>query len=133
MIKKAFVAAALAGLAACGNPAEEADNPEPTAVEAAVAPGEASYAGTYEVNLPDGTIRTSVLNADGTFADSVDGEVVDTGTWEETAPDRVCFAHRGPDGSIAPSMCYTAGEMAEDGTFTVTPDDGPELTLKKIG
>lgn len=91
-----------------------------------------SWAGTYEVRLPDGGIRVSTLRPDGSFADTQDGREVDTGFWSLSTDGRVCFDHRGPDGSVARSRCYAASSPGDDGTFTVTPEAGPTLTLRKI-
>jgi hypothetical protein len=122
--------AALAGaLAACGDAAEESDDTtaveEPAATQAAV---EESSAGTYEFDM-DGTPTVAVLKPDGTYTDTQDGEVIESGTWEDRDDGKTCFD---PEGDEAPSVCYTIGETAADGTFVATPDDGSDpLTIRK--
>jgi len=127
-MKKLVLAAALTGaLAACGNPAEESDDPiAPSATETAAAAE--GWAGTYEFEV-DGKTTTSALMADGTYTDTVDDEVVESGTWEENAEGQVCFD---PTGEDTPVTCFTAGEVAEDGTFVATPNEGEPLTIRKV-
>ena len=127
-MKKLFLIAALAGaLAACGDAAEESDEPTaPVATETVAAEG---WAGTYEFEA-DGKTTTAMLMADGMYTDTVDGEVVESGTWEENAEGKVCFD---PAGDDTPVTCFTAGETAADGTFVATPDEGAPLTIRKIG
>jgi len=114
-------------LAACGGAAEESDDPMPAATEVVVAAD--GWAGTYEFEI-DGKKTTAVLMAEGTYSDTVDGEIVESGVWHENSEGQVCFD---PIGEQSPATCFTAGEMAEDGTFVVTPDEGEPLTVKRIG
>ena len=107
-----------------GDPAT--DDPMPAATERVAAEG---WAGTYEFEV-DGQKTTAVLMPDGMYSDSVDGEVVESGLWQEDAGGQVCFD---PTGDEAPVTCFTAGERAADGTMVVTPDEGEPLTVKKIG
>ena len=75
-MKKLILLAALgAALGACGDATETAD--DASAVEAPAASetvAEESSAGTYEFDM-DGTATVAVLNADGTYTDSQNGEV----------------------------------------------------------
>lgn len=120
-------------LAACGGAAEESDDPMPAAPAPAPAPEVVAaadgWAGTYEFEI-GGKKTTAVLMAEGTYSDTVDGEIVESGVWHENAEGQVCFD---PIGEQAPPICYTAGERAEDGSLVVTPDDGEPLTVKKVG
>lgn len=126
-MKQAIAVATFAlALAACGDAAEESDDPVPTATETVAAE---SWTGIYEFEV-DGQTTTSTLLADGTYTDTVDGEVVQSGQWEENAARKVCFDPAGDEVAIA---CYAAGEVADDGTMVVTPDEGEPLTVRKIG
>lgn len=126
-MKQAIAVAMLAlALAACGDAAEESDDPVPAATETVASEG---WPGTYEFEV-DGRTTTSTLLADGTYTDTVDGEVVQSGQWEENAAGKVCFDPAGDEAAIA---CYAAGEVADDGTMVVTPDEGEPLTVRKIG
>jgi hypothetical protein len=130
-MKNLVLAAGLSlALVACNDAAEEADD---TAVAEAPAATEAvaaeSSAGTYEFEM-DGKATVAVLNPDGTYTDTQDGAVVESGTWEDRDDGKTCFdnAEAGNDTVV----CYTLGETGADGTFVATPDDGTDpLTIKK--
>ena len=117
-MKPAVAMLALA-LAACGDAAEESDDPVPTE----------GWTGVYEFET-GGQKTTSTLMADGTFTDTVGGEVVQSGQWEERPDGKVCFDPVGDEAAVA---CYAAGEIAPDGTMLVTPDEGEPLTVRRIG
>lgn len=129
-MKRLVLVAMLAGaLAACGDAAEEAD--DTATAETAEATPEAtatSSAGTYEFEL-DGKATVAVLNPDGTYTDTQDGEVTESGTWEDRDDGKTCFDSEGGDDTV---VCYTVSEAAEDGTQVATPDNGTDpLTIKK--
>lgn len=123
-MKRLAIMIAATALAACSNKAA----PESPAAEAATA--EIS-AGTYDVTQADGTRMFAVLNANGTYTDSVDGAVVESGTWERKDDGSTCFTPA--EGSSAKPSCYTGGALAADGSFTATPDSGEPVKAKKIG
>lgn len=126
-MKKLVLAAALtSALAACGDAAEEADDTATVETPAATEAAAETMAGTYEFEV-DGVRTTSVLNADGTYTDSTDGEVVETGTWAEK-DGKTCFD---PEGAAGES-CFTSTEPDADGVFIATPDGGDPLTIRKI-
>ena len=120
----------LAGLAACSKPAPD-PAPEPTAEEttAAATPAVAngSAPGTYEVVAADGSIGTSVINADGTYSDmDAEGKVIAEGTWA-VVDGKTCFT---PTTEGVAAMCFTETAPAEDGSFTATPDEGDPVTVR---
>ena len=121
MKKLLLVAAAACALAACDNAAEESD--EPVVEETAE-----TMAGTYEYEM-DGKPTIAVLTADGIYSDTQDGEIVESGTWEEREDGKVCFD---PAGEDTPATCFTVGETDPDGTFVATPDEGEPLTIRKV-
>lgn len=129
-MKRLILVAALGvALAGCGDAAEDSD--EPAAVETPAATetvAEETAAGTYEFDM-DGKATIAVLNPDGTYTDTQDGEVIESGTWEDRDDGTTCFDSEGGDDTV---VCYTVSEAAEDGTQTATPDDGSEtLTIRK--
>jgi hypothetical protein len=132
MNKLAFVMAPLL-LAGCSSPpAEEAPDVEP-ATEAAETAGmvsaNGSPPGTYEVTAADGTVTRTVLNADGTYTDMAeDGTVLAEGTWV-IADGKSCFT---PSTEGVDAMCFTESAPAEDGSFTVTPDEGEPATVRPV-
>lgn len=115
--------AAVAALAACGEPApepvaEETTAPEPMA-EAGVTPG------VYDAFDADGPAGTTTINADGTYID-VDADGTERrGTYVRRSG-QDCFD---PDGDEA-EVCWTVGAPAADGSFTATSPEGMELTIR---
>lgn len=118
-----LIAALGVALAGCDQAAEEADEPTAVATTEAAA---ATMAGTYEFEV-DGIKTTAVLNPEGTYADSTDGTVTETGTWVET-DGKTCFD---PEGE-ASETCFTSTEPDAEGVFVATPDEGEPLTIKRI-
>ena len=139
MKKLILVAGLSVALAACGDNA--APTEEPAATDAA-APAETDAAattasrevptGTFEY-MSDGDQTITVVKEDGTYTDSKEGEVIESGTWKQDAEGRACFTETTPpEGEESKTVCFTTGETGPDGTFTATPDDGGEvLTVKK--
>lgn len=117
-------------LAACAQePAEEAAE-EPAAVEEeapAMVAANGAGPGTYEVTAADGTVTTAILNADGTYTDmDAEGTVTEEGTWE-VVDGKTCFT---PTTEGGEAMCFTESEIAADGSFTATADDGTVVTVR---
>lgn len=109
-------------LAACSNKAPETPPSEAAAVEIS--------AGSYDVTQSDGSRMISVLNANGTYTDSVTGAVVENGTWERKDNGSTCFTPA--EGSAGKPACFTTDGAAADGSFTITPDSGDPMKVKKI-
>lgn len=118
---------AATALAACSSePAEEAVE-TPAATETAAA---GDLTGTYEVTRPDGTGMTVAVKADGTYTESAGGKVLEEGTWSQT-DGKSCFTPtEDPENRV---FCYANSAPSADGTFTLTPDEGEALTVKKVG
>ena len=76
----------------------------------------------------NGTVTTTVLNADGSYTDSnASGKVTGLGTWA-VKDGKTCFtATKGSD-----SGCYTEAAPGADGSFTATPEKGDPVTVKPI-
>ena len=127
-MKKLVLIAAVAALSACNQNKAE---PAPAASEAAAPtpaasalPAAADMAGTYEFDYK-GKATTSVMKADGTYEDSQDGKVTETGKWT-VKDNKSCFTpEKGKE------QCTSDGPMGSDGTFTVTPDEGAPYTVTK--
>ena len=125
----ACVTGALA-LAGCDNAAEEADDTaaDTTAVaEPAAAPSPAMtagdggpMAGTYEATLPDGTVMTQTLTAEGGLSTTGPDGAEMTGTWRHDDAGNYCETWAGME-----EECYTMAVDA-DGTWTSTPLSDPE-------
>ena len=110
-------------LAACSNNAA----PEQSPSEAATIK---VSAGSYDITQADGSRLISVLNANGTYTDTVNGAVTESGTWADKDDGATCFTPT--DDSDAKAQCYTFSAPAEDGSFTATPSEGDPIKVKKI-
>lgn len=127
-MKKLALIAAFAALSACSQEAEEpADT---TAMEEAV-PAETMAmeedpAGTYDVKMADGTMGTTVINADGTYTDTGADGTTQSGTFVRK-DGKDCFDPEGDD----PEMCWTVSEPAADGSFTATDPEGNTVTVTR--
>jgi len=126
-MKKLIAIAAALTLAACGGGDDAADagsDSAPAASSASDMPADST--GTYVGTGADGEEVTTTLNADGTFQDTVGGEVIRSGTWED-AMRGTCFVEEGVEGE----MCYNMGAPGPDGTVEVTGPDGVTTTMRK--
>jgi hypothetical protein len=128
-MKRTLAVLAIGMLAACGSN-ETAEAPaEDTAVAETADTGSNAAPGTYEVTMADGSMMTATLAEDGTYTDTVDGEVTETGVWAIVG-EKTCFTPA--EGSEGTPMCYSDSPMGEDGTFTATPDEGDPITVRKV-
>lgn len=129
-MKRLIAIAAVLTLAACGggDDAAEADAAGTDAASPAAVDMPAGSAGTYVGAGADGKEMTTTLAADGTFTDTVDGEVIRNGTWSDSIRG-TCFVEIGVEGEA----CYSLGTPAADGTISVTGPDGTTTTMKKTG
>ena len=127
-MKKLVMLAALTMLSACSQKAEESKDapaaPVETAAPAPVAnPGTAP--GRYDVKMADGTVASTVINADGSYEDiDPKGKTVKKGKYTHK-DGKDCFD---PDGD-EPGMCWSTSKPAADGSFTATADDGTVVTV----
>lgn len=127
-MKKIFAIAAIMALSACGGDADVEDVVVEDVAVVEVSPAAGTFTGTTE----DGTVWTSVLNEDGTYIDTTGGEVTETGSWTDTNG-QICFVPDVAEGEEpGPTTCSTMGEIAEDGTVTVTSAEGEEMTIQKV-
>lgn len=126
------IAAALA-LAACSQQADDAPAPTETADTAMTSaePTNTSQldaedaVGTYDVTWADGTVTTTMINADGTYVDTMEGEETATGNWL-VKEGKSCLT---PEGGA--EMCWTDSARADDGSWTATAEDGTTVTVRK--
>ena len=131
-MKRIMLVAALATVAACSQaePApeatEEAAAPAPAAPSLAADGGPAT--GTYRVNTSDGKVVIEEVRADGTYVDTIDGEVVETGRWEQKSPEQFCFTK---DEEGATQKCNTEAVDAA-GVWTSTDSDGKVATVERV-
>jgi hypothetical protein len=129
-MRKLFLIAACAALAAC---AQEAEQPAPKASDAVsmpMIPTLASFAGTYDYTLADGTTGITTMMPDGTFTDVMAGEAV-KGSWSVTDA-KVCIDPAG-DEADQQIACYTISEPDAEGAQTAIADSGTVTRIKRKG
>ena len=127
-----MLVAALATVTACS----EAE-PAPEATEAAAAPAPAApslaadgqpAADTYRVTTSDGKVILEDVRADGTYVDTVDGKVVETGRWEQKSPEQYCYTK---DGEGETQKCNTEAVDAK-GVWTSRDAEGKVATVERV-
>lgn len=130
-MKKIIFLAALAALSACSQKTEEKAEPtaapaETAAPAAAAGPAVASTTapGTYDVKMADGTMATTVINADGTYVDT-DAKGKQVKGQYATHDGKDCFDPEGDE----MGMCWAVSKPGADGSFTATADDGTVVTV----
>lgn len=126
-MKKLLLLTALVALSACSQKAEESKEtaaaPTETATPAPVADS-GTKTGTYDVKMADGTMATTVINADGSYVDtSAKGEIVKGLYASKDGKD--CFD---PEGD-ALGACWDVTKPAADGSFTATSPEGTVVTV----
>ncbi|WP_336986376.1 hypothetical protein [Altererythrobacter aquiaggeris] len=121
-MKKIIALAAVATLAGCSQaePDTSGDtSPDLTAMAEPeqIAVDGGPIAGVYVATAPDGSSVTQTLTDDGKVTNTVDGEVVATGTYDMgQAENQACFTYTD---SEFPDGCFILGEVV-DGTWTAT-------------
>lgn len=123
-MKKIFLLAGVAALAACGSNEAPADD---AAVDAAPATVAYNDVGTWDISNPDGSTARTQLNADGTYVDIVDGDESGGGTWRRDG-DSLCF-----DGSAEgeEEACWNTTAEA-NGSFTATDANGVSVNVSRV-
>ncbi|MEE1876326.1 hypothetical protein [Altererythrobacter litoralis] len=128
-MKKLIVAASFLAIAGCTQPNEQTDEAAAPAEAEMAAPtvSNGSPPGTYEATATDGSVMTTVINADGTYSDTAaDGTLVAEGTWA-VVDGKTCFT---PTTEGREPMCFTVSAAADDGSFIATPDAGDPVTVR---
>lgn len=134
-MKRLVLIAALAGLSACGQKAEE--GPAPAATDT-TAPAQAAGStavdgkpdtGVFELTSADGKeVVKQTYNADGTLSSTTDGKTV-TGTWSKKEPSTYCVTL---EGDVA-ATCYL--DKMDGGVWSTTNEADPKdtFTIKRVG
>lgn len=132
-MKKILAFAALAALSACSNPApapetEAATESEaPAAAATNIAADGKPSVGKFKITDKDGKVYTEEDKADGTYATTKDGKVVETGKWEQKDPNTFCFTK---DEKDAKQVCNT--EKVENGVWTTTNAKGEVSKVERV-
>ena len=134
-MKRIFVIAALATVAACSQPAPA---PEPTAEASAEAAAPAAAAGTlaadgkpshgtFKVTTAKGDVLMDEVKPDGTYVTSKDGKVIETGKWVQKSPTLYCYTK---DQKDAVQECNE--EKVENGVYTSKNPKGEVATIERV-
>ncbi len=124
--------ASACALVACGSAEADVEPVDATAgTEVETAFVDSPLVGTYGGTTEDDEPWTSTINADGTYEDSVAGEVTETGTWSHT-DDEICFNPAVMEGETAEQTCMTLLEVNDDGSLHMRGPDGSEMTVPKL-
>jgi len=139
MMKRIIVIAALAAVAACSKPApapeatteasaEASAEATPVAAAAPLAADGKPSVGQYKVTTHDGKILMEDVKADGTYVDTIDGKVVETGKWEQKSPAQYCFTK---DEAGAKQKCNTE-QVDDKGVWTSVDAEGKTATVVRV-
>lgn len=125
-MKKLFLLAALTALSACSQKTDESKDTAAAPTETAAPPADAGTApGTYDVKMADGTVASTIINADGTYADiDAQGKTAKKGKFTHKHG-KDCFDPDGDEGEA----CWALSPIAADGSFTATAPDGTAVTV----
>ena len=134
-MKKIVFVAALAALAACSKPeaAPTADATEQAAAIAApaaqtVAADGKPSTGTYKITTADGKVYMEEDKPDGTYVETQDGKVTETGKWVQKSPEQFCTTK---DEAGAKERCGTE-KVDDKGVWTSVNPDGKTVTIVRV-
>ena len=130
--------AAIAGLSACSQQ-EAAPAPETTETAAApadtAAPAAGSMAadgkspiGQFKITTSKGEVLMEDVRADGTYTTTMDGKVVESGKWEQKAPDTYCYTS---DEAGSTQECNTEG-VDDKGVWTSVNAKGEKAIVERV-
>lgn len=128
-MKKLVVIAAATLISACGS----GDNGSADTATPATAPAAQNSAlvGVYGGTDMDGNAWSSQMNADGTYTDTVGGEVTETGTWTHSG-DQLCFTAQSVEGPSPTPTCLTLININDDGSLLMADPEGNETTVPRL-
>lgn len=134
-MKRIIAIAALAAVAACSQLAPAPEATEEAAAEPAAAPVAETVAadgksstGTFKVTTGDGKVFMEEVKADGTYVQTQDGKVVETGKWVQKSPTQYCYTK---DEEGAKEECNTE-QVDAKGVWTSTNAKGETATIERV-
>ena len=134
-MKRIIAIAALATVSACSQPAPAPEATEEAAAEPAVpAAGESvaadgkSSVGTFKVTTSDGKVLMEEVKADGTYVQTIDGKIVQTGKWVQKSPSQYCSTKDEPD---ATEECNTE-QVDANGVWTSVDPEGKTARVERV-
>lgn len=133
-MKRFIVIAALASVAACSEPApapepaaEAAAEAAPAAETATVAADNKPSVGKFKVTTAKGVFVEEV-KPDGTYVQTKDGKVTETGKWVQKSPSQYCYTK---DAEGAKEVCNTE-QVDDKGVWTSVDPEGKTATVERI-
>jgi hypothetical protein len=126
-MKKLTLILATCALAACKQTAPAPVPSESATPAPAASATMADMSGTYDYEY-DGKPRVTVMRPDGSYEDTVDGKVVESGTYA-MKDGKLCM-----DDKKDPEQCWVMTEPDADGKLTATSADGKivlQITKRK--
>lgn len=130
MKKLAVIGSALL-LVACGSGDDAVATDAPAEAAATTPAADDPLVGNFGGTTADGKAWTSAMSADGTYQDTLDGEVAETGTWTHE-DDQVCFTPAAEAGSAATGTCLTLLNVNDDGSLVMADAEGTETTVPRL-
>ncbi len=132
-MKKIVLLAAVTLVTACSKPAPapEADASAAAETSAPVAANIAadgkSSVGKFKVTTSDGKVMIEEVKADGTYVQTIEGKVAETGKWEQRSPGSYCVTK---DEAGATQKCND--ESVENGVWTSKDAEGKVATVERV-
>jgi hypothetical protein len=129
-MKKILVITALVAMSACSKPApapEAEASTAPAAEPTNIAADGKPSTGTFKVTTAKGEVVMVEVKADGTYATTKDGKVVETGKWEQKSPALYCYT---TDEKDAVQKCDE--EKVENGVYTSKNPEGEVSTVERV-
>lgn len=131
-MKRLLVLAGAVALAACGSGASDGESANAAPVPSAAATQvPAELVGTYGAQGVDGKAWTTTLATDGSYRNTVAGELTESGSWSKMG-DAICFTPTPAAGSAAAQTCQTLVNVNEDGSLVVRDEAGQETTAPRL-
>ena len=134
-MKRIIAMAAFAAVAACSQPAPAPEATEEAAAEPAVAAAAETVAadgksstGTFKVTTADGKVFMEEVKPDGTYVQTQDGKVVETGKWVQKSPSQYCYTK---DEEGAKEECNTE-QVDAKGVWTSVDPEGKTATVERV-
>lgn len=132
MMKWTWAMVGTMALAACSGGQDDAGTTGQSQAAPLVTPAPSNLAGTYGAAGVDGQPWTSSLNADGSYQNTIGGEVSEAGTWTQ-AEDQLCFSpEAAPDEAAREQTCLTVLSVNQDGSLVLADAQGNQTTAPRI-
>lgn len=134
-MKKIVLVTALATLAACSKPDAEPAGEATDQVTASAAPRAETVAadgksssGTFKVTTADGKVYIEQDKPDGTYVETLDGKVTETGRWEQKSLELFCKI---TDEAEAKELC-SVEKVDAKGIWTSRSPEGKIARVERV-